>query len=157
MTTYTNGQYFLWNKKTAPATPYTHNATRVISSFYPAVKQSPSIFIDDAPALGGIIDKTSTYQPYIPIGREARIIDTFLPMRGYKSISGHAYSNGNPAERIITIFTQPPNSKFVGSYKTNSIVGTFSALGLAPGNYMIIDSMTDNSQQALIYDWVVSA
>ncbi len=87
----------------------------------------------------------------------ARNAFALLGASGNKSVSGYAYLNGSPAIRRITIMTQPPKAVVVYETTTNIVAGTFSFPRLPAGNYMVIDSMLDNSRQALVYDWVVAA
>jgi hypothetical protein len=140
MTTFTNGQYFLWHKKTSPASPYVATGyTRVIADFVPRLR-----FSGQWPHAGngglqfGVVRRSN--------------IDA-LTRRGESVISGRAYRAGVPARRHITIMTQPPRSRVVAELETDDTTGTFSA-NVLPGTYVVIDTMTDNSRQALVYDWV---
>lgn len=87
----------------------------------------------------------------------ARLFGRTLPQSGVRSVSGHAYESGVAAARYITILTQPPRPYIVAEFKTSATDAAFSFPHLPAGNYMVIDSMCDNSRVALIYDWVVSA
>jgi len=74
---------------------------------------------------------------------------------GITSVSGYARELGVPVIRRIIIMTQPPNAAVLYEV-TTGIDGAFSFPELAAGNYLILDTMLDNSRQALVYDWVVS-
>ena len=91
------------------------------------------------------------------VGPGARCVTSMYLVAGLAGISGHAYESGAPAKRIITILTQPPKSIVLYQFTTDAVTGAFSFSNLPVGNYTIIDSMTDNSRQALVYDWVVAS
>ncbi len=76
---------------------------------------------------------------------------------GGLSVSGHSYESAAAVSRRIIIMTQPPNVQVIYEFTTTVATGAFAFPNLAPGNYMVIDAMTDNSRRAQVYDWVVAA
>ncbi len=74
-----------------------------------------------------------------------------------KVLSGYAHYSSLNAIRRVILMTQPPAPKIVYEAVTDLVTGTFSFPHVPPGNYLVIDCMTDNSLQALVYDWVVVA
>lgn len=95
--------------------------------------------------------------PNVPVSFFWRFAGSLLGAGGAKSVSGRTYESGAPAARRVVIMTQPPNAAIV--YESNTLPpgATFTFPSLAPGNYMVIDAMTNNTRQALVYDWIVAA
>jgi len=76
---------------------------------------------------------------------------------GTKTISGFAHQNAANAIRRIVVMTQPPAPQIIYEFTTDLLTGIFACPAHLPsGNYLVLDCMTDNSRQALVYDWVVS-
>jgi hypothetical protein len=86
----------------------------------------------------------------------ARYAGSLLVTGGDKVVSGTTKVGGVVTPRRVVIMTQPPASQVV--YESNSVLpgAVFLFPKLAPGNYVVLDIALDGSQQALVYDWVVS-
>lgn len=80
-----------------------------------------------------------------------------MNITGSKAIYGITNDNGSPAARTVVLMRQDTPNAVVGIYQTTIPgSGIFQFLKLAAGNYVAIDFCPDNSEQALIYDWVVA-
>lgn len=73
------------------------------------------------------------------------------------NITGHTYANGAPVARRVVVSTQAPNARVVAEMTTSASDGLFAFNNLAPGDYSVEAVMTDNTRQALVYDWIVVA
>jgi hypothetical protein len=75
---------------------------------------------------------------------------------GQNNMAGYTRLNGSPVVRRVVIMTQPPCSQIISEFQTTvQGSGAFQFRCLAPGNYLVLDCVLDNSRQALVYDWIV--